>query len=57
MSQFTSSGSPGTDHHSGWENIAAGQTITIEANKQMVVFGVFINDGILNIDGQLILEP
>lgn len=45
-----------TDHHCGWENILSSETVTIAARKQMVVYGEFILDGILNIDGSLILE-
>lgn len=64
MSIFAPSGpagggtpSAGTDHHSGWETILVGETVTIVARKQMVVFGAFIQDGTLIIDGTLILEP
>jgi hypothetical protein len=56
MSQFTSAGSPGTDHHCGWSYIAVGQTVIIVENKQMVCFGTFVCDGDLIIDGTLILE-
>ena len=44
------------DHHSGFKQIGAEQTITIETNKQMTVWGDFKLDGILNIDGELIIE-
>jgi len=46
----------GLDHHSGFSDIAAGTTVTITASKQMVVFGDFILEGALNIEGTLILE-
>lgn len=46
----------GEDHHSGWFEIVVAQTVNIAARKQMVVFGTFVMDGTLNIDGQLILE-
>ena len=60
MSTITSTGSStassGTDHHCSWENILSSETVTISSRKQMVVYGEFILDGILNIDGSLILE-
>ena len=45
------------DFHCGYSQIDVGEEITISANKQMVCFGVFVNNGILNIDGAFILEP
>ena len=44
------------DHHSGFKQIDADQTVTIETNKQMTVWGDFKLDGILNINGELIIE-
>jgi hypothetical protein len=44
------------DHHSGFKQIDAEQTVTIETNKQMTVWGDFKLDGILNINGELIIE-
>lgn len=51
----TGSGS-GDDHHSSWAIITVGQTVTITANKQSVVFGDFVMDGTLLLEGDLILE-
>lgn len=56
MSQFTSAGSPGTDHHCGWEYIPVGTTVIVQQNKQMVCFGTFVCDGDLFIDGTFLLE-
>lgn len=56
MSQFTSAGSPGTDHHCGWEYIPVGTTVIVQQNKQMVCFGTFLCDGDLFIDGTFLLE-
>lgn len=44
------------DHHSGWFNIISASTVTVSTNKQMVVFDEFTLDGIINVDGQLIIE-
>ena len=49
-------GSSGTDHHASWQEIITSQEVTIAERKQMIVFGVFINDGVLNVDGTLIVE-
>ncbi len=46
----------GTDHHSGWREILSGETVTIAARKQMVVFIELINDGTLEVEGDLIIE-
>lgn len=43
-----------TDHHSGYQNIEAGNEIQIEKGKQMTVRGLFIQDGFLIQDGGLI---
>jgi len=50
-------GSPAalTDHHSGYKIIAASTTVTISEDKQMINYGTLIVDGILNIQGDLIL--
>ena len=54
----TSSGGSGggEDHHSGWYDISSVSTVTVSANKQMVVFDEFTLDGIINVDGLLIIE-
>tara|TARA_Y100000593_G_scaffold76224_1_gene140794 strand:+ start:911 stop:1114 length:204 start_codon:yes stop_codon:yes gene_type:complete len=44
------------DHHSGYYEIQNGLEITIEEFKQMTNWGGLIVDGILNVDGQLIIE-
>ena len=46
----------GNDFHSGFYCIELTQEITIETNKQMTVWGDFKLDGILNINGELIIE-
>lgn len=51
-----SAGGGGTDFHSGYYEIQNAQTVTIEEFKQSVTFGTLVNDGTLNVDGQLILE-
>ncbi len=50
------SGGSGDDFHACWYNIINSQTVTIISRKQMTVFGEFTLDGVLNIEGQLILE-
>ena len=45
-----------TDHHSGFYEIEAGQTVTIEENKQMTNWNNLLIDGTLIIDGDLILK-
>lgn len=45
-----------TDHHSGFYLIESGETIEVERNKQMTSWGGLLVDGILEIDGQLIIE-
>ncbi len=46
----------GLDYHSGYYCIEFGEEITIQENKQMTNWGGLKIDGILNIDGQLIIE-
>ncbi len=46
----------GTDHHCGWSYIAPSQIVVIAENKQSVVFGEFINDGEIQIEGTLVIE-
>ena len=45
-----------TDHHSGYYFIESSLIVTIEDNKQMTNWGGLTVDGILNVDGQLIIE-
>jgi len=45
-----------TDHHSGFYKIEAGQTVTIEENKQMTNWNNLLIDGTLIIEGDLILK-
>ena len=45
-----------TDHHSGVNCLLVGEELTILENRQMTIWGVMKNDGILNVDGQLIIE-
>jgi len=45
-----------TDHHSGFYEIEAGQTVTIEENKQMTNWNNLLIDGTLIIEGDLILK-
>jgi len=45
-----------TDHHSGFYEIEAGQTVTIEENKQMTNWNNLSIIGTLIIDGDLILK-
>jgi hypothetical protein len=45
-----------TDHHSGYYDIISSNTVTVEENKQMTNWGGITIDGILNVDGQLIIE-
>lgn len=52
----TSSGGSSTDHHASWRVISSSQSVTIDASKQMIVFGEFLQDGTLLIEGDLILE-
>jgi len=64
-SYFNSTGNPGdwtleissssTDHHSGWEHINAGQIVTIEERKQMIIKGKIKLEGKLKICGKLVL--
>lgn len=46
---------PAEDNHSGYKTID-GKTVRVKENKQMVVFGGLEMEGILLLDGQLILE-
>ena len=46
----------GDDYHSGYYDIITTEEITIEDRKQMTNWGGLIVDGILNVDGQLIIE-
>lgn len=46
----------GTDYHSGYYEIVFGVVLNLMAHKQMVVFGGLVIEGVLQIDGQLILE-
>lgn len=46
----------GEDYHSGYYDIISSEEITIEDRKQMTNWGGLIVDGILNVDGQLIIE-
>lgn len=52
----TSTGGSSTDHHASWKEIQTSQTVTVSQYKQMIVFGEFIQDGTLYVDGDLILE-
>ncbi len=45
-----------TDHHSGFYEIEAGQTVTIEENKQMTNWNNLSINGTIIIDGDLILK-
>lgn len=45
-----------TDHHSSWEEITSVETVTVSERKQMVVFGMFILEGVINVDGTLIVK-
>lgn len=46
------------DHHSCIFVVEEGEEITVLSARQMVVFGaVFVNDGVLNIDGIMLVEP
>jgi len=49
-------GSKYKDYHSGFNLIESGETITIETNKQMVNFNKLTMNGILIINGHLILR-
>lgn len=44
------------DNQSGYKTIVEGKTARVRDNKQMVVFGGIEIEGILLLDGQLILE-
>jgi len=46
----------GEDYHSGYYDIISSEEITIEDRKQMTNWGGLIVDGILSVDGQLIIE-
>ena len=46
-----------TDHHSGKVEIAETETLDVLTEKQMTVWGTLDNDGIVNVDGELIIEP
>jgi len=50
------SSSVSTDHHSATDCIEDGETLTIETNKQMVVYRQFKNSGTLVLRGTLILR-
>ncbi len=45
-----------TDHHNGFKLIEETEEITININKQMTNWGELLIEGILNINGDLILE-
>ena len=48
-------GSAAADNFS-YEEILSTETITVPARQQMAVFGALANDGVLNLDGSLVME-
>ena len=46
----------GEDHHSGWDNIISGQTVTVSSRKQMRVSGDLQNSGILINNGIVVVD-
>jgi hypothetical protein len=57
MTTISSVPAPGPDNQSGYFYVPAGLTAIVDNNKQMVCFGPLIVDGVLLVNGQLILEP
>lgn len=53
---FIGADSSTDDFHSGYFEILIGQVVLISARKQMSVFGTFLLDGTIFVEGQLILE-
>lgn len=53
----TSGGSGGssTDHHSGWNFIPSGETVTVAQNKNMIVYQEIEVQGDLDIEGEVIV--
>jgi len=56
MSRIIGATVPSSDHHAGWDYIPSTQTVIVAQYKQMVVFGDFLNDGEIQIEGTLVIE-
>jgi hypothetical protein len=57
LDQLAGAGVDGGGHHSGWYRIQENQTVTILENRQSIIHGLFYQDGVLLVEGILILEP
>lgn len=51
-----SSGTSGTDFHSGFYKIESSESFTVAENKQMTTFGMLTLDGELLVEGEYIVE-
>jgi hypothetical protein len=49
--------SSGGGSHASWYDIEEDQEVTVEARKQSIIHGLFYQDGVLLVEGILILEP